>query len=95
MLLIAPFLLPNPFSFAQKVFLGSDLVSYILGVGLTEDRTEATIMGKHLASAGRLRHVHMDHHFRDARLFFRFCDNVTEAPALVATSVASESASLT
>ena len=29
-------------------------------------------MGKLLCMAGRLRHVHIDHHFRDERLFYRF-----------------------
>lgn len=40
-------------------------------MGLAQDRAEATVLGKHLCTAGQLQHVHLDH-FEDERRFYRF-----------------------
>lgn len=71
-----------------QVFFGRDLVSYLVAMSLAQDRAEATDLGKHLCTAGRLRHVHLDHHFRDERLFYRFHEaaRADEAPSASNTS---------
>jgi hypothetical protein len=81
-------LMAPPLYLRTQVFFGRDLVSYLVAMNLAQDRTEATDLGKHLCTAGRLRHVHLDHHFRDERLFYRFYEaaSADEVPPVSDTS---------
>ncbi|XP_072300567.1 lysosomal cholesterol signaling protein [Eucyclogobius newberryi] len=53
-------------------FLGSELVEWLLQVGLALDRGEATLYGSRLQQGGVLRHVNHLHVFQDSHLYYRF-----------------------
>ncbi|XP_015214501.2 lysosomal cholesterol signaling protein isoform X1 [Lepisosteus oculatus] len=54
------------------VFFGSDLVEWLLRVGLAHDRGEAVLYGEQLLLGGVLRHITSEHEFRDETLHYRF-----------------------
>ncbi|XP_072179487.1 lysosomal cholesterol signaling protein-like [Diadema setosum] len=56
----------------RNVFRGSDLVDWLLEVGLAEGRSEATAYGTRLLLGQLLEHTHQEHHFHDSGLFYRF-----------------------
>lgn len=56
----------------KKVFRGSDLVDWLLEVGLAEGRTEATNYATRLLIGRTLEHTHQEHHFHDNGYFYRF-----------------------
>ncbi|CAL1582310.1 unnamed protein product [Knipowitschia caucasica] len=53
-------------------FVGSELVDWLLQVGLALDRGEAVLYGTRLQSGGVLRHVNHQHSFQDSLLFYCF-----------------------
>ncbi|XP_071455001.1 lysosomal cholesterol signaling protein [Hetaerina americana] len=70
-------------------FKGSDLVGWLLEVGLVHDRAEGTNYGKHLLEGGVIRHVAGRHNFHDKPYVYHFtcashpylradCDSQTE-----------------
>ena len=53
-------------------FLGSELVEWLLQVGLVRDRGEATLYGARLQQGGLLQHITQEHGFQDDGLYYRF-----------------------
>lgn len=53
-------------------FLGSELVEWLLQVGLALDRGEAVLYGSRLQQGGVLSHVNHQHGFQDSHLYYRF-----------------------
>lgn len=53
-------------------FLGSELVDWLLQVGLALDRGEALLYGVRLQEGGVLCHVNHQHGFQDSHLYYRF-----------------------
>ena len=53
-------------------FLGSELVEWLLQVGLASDRGEAVLYGARLQQGGVLQHITQEHHFQDDGLYYRF-----------------------
>lgn len=57
----------------KKVFYGSDLVNWLIEVGLARDRIEATHYARHLIDGRVLRHINNVYHFHDKKLLYTFC----------------------
>ncbi|XP_055086694.1 integral membrane protein GPR155 isoform X2 [Periophthalmus magnuspinnatus] len=55
-------------------FLGSELVDWLLQVGLALDRGEAVLYGTRLQQGGLLQHVNHLHGFQDSPLYYRFTE---------------------
>nr|XP_054772753.1 DEP domain-containing mTOR-interacting protein-like [Lytechinus pictus] len=53
-------------------FYGAELVSWLLRINMCNSRDAATGLGKDLLEADIIRHVTMDHHFKDERLLYHF-----------------------
>ncbi|XP_062313839.1 lysosomal cholesterol signaling protein isoform X1 [Osmerus eperlanus] len=53
-------------------FLGSELVEWLLQVGLVRDRGEAALYGARLQQGGLLQHITQEHDFQDDGLYYRF-----------------------
>ncbi|KAK7939293.1 hypothetical protein WMY93_002619 [Mugilogobius chulae] len=53
-------------------FVGSELVDWLLQVGLALDRGEAVLYGTRLQQGGVLQHVNHLHGFQDSHLYYRF-----------------------
>ncbi|XP_063964383.1 lysosomal cholesterol signaling protein-like [Lytechinus pictus] len=62
----------------KNVFRGSDLVDWLLEVGLAEGRIEASNYATRLLLGRILEHTHQEHHFHDNGLFFRFIEDEEE-----------------
>ncbi|MBN3300293.1 GP155 protein, partial [Amia calva] len=54
------------------VFWGSDLVGWLVRVGLAHDRGEAVLYGEQLMQGGLLQHITDEFGFRDENLHYRF-----------------------
>ncbi|XP_030839118.1 DEP domain-containing mTOR-interacting protein [Strongylocentrotus purpuratus] len=59
-------------------FYGAELVSWLLRVNTCTSREEATRLGKDLLEADIIRHVTMDHHFKDERLLYNLNPVMTD-----------------
>ncbi|XP_065582586.1 lysosomal cholesterol signaling protein-like isoform X2 [Artemia franciscana] len=68
-----------------SVFLGPELVDWLIMVGLARDRAEAVRYGKHLLTGGIISHINQEHSFLDQPLFYKF--NVEYANAEVHAEV--------
>ncbi|XP_071485687.1 DEP domain-containing mTOR-interacting protein-like [Diadema antillarum] len=55
-----------------KSFYGAELVSWLLKSGFCPSREKALGLGKDLLEADIIRHVTMDHHFKDERMLYQF-----------------------
>ncbi|KAL7635357.1 UNVERIFIED_CONTAM: hypothetical protein RMT77_014424 [Armadillidium vulgare] len=55
-----------------NVFAGSELVDWLMLVGLAHDRTDAVKYGRHLLQGRVIRHVENMHHFHDQPLYYTF-----------------------
>lgn len=55
-----------------QVFCGTELVDWLLLVGLARDRSEAIKYGKHLVNGRVIRHIKDLHHFHDQPFFYTF-----------------------
>ncbi|XP_064832100.1 lysosomal cholesterol signaling protein [Oncorhynchus masou masou] len=53
-------------------FLGSELVEWLLQVGLSQDRGEALLYGGRLQQGGVLQHITQEYGFQDDELHYRF-----------------------
>ncbi|KAL0963852.1 hypothetical protein UPYG_G00314390 [Umbra pygmaea] len=53
-------------------FLGSELVEWLLQVGLSQDRGEALLYGSRLQVGGVLQHITQEYGFQDDNLYYRF-----------------------
>jgi hypothetical protein len=56
----------------KRVFLGSELVDWLMLVGLSKDRAEAIRYGRNLLLGRVIRHVNNEHHFFDMPYFYTF-----------------------
>lgn len=54
------------------VFFGSDLVTWLVEVGLASDRGEAVVYGDRLVKGGVVQHIADGFEFRDEQLYYRF-----------------------
>ncbi|MGH0120387.1 UNVERIFIED_CONTAM: hypothetical protein FKN15_039190 [Acipenser sinensis] len=54
------------------IFCGSDLVDWLIRVGLAHDRGEAVEYGEQLLQGGVLQHLTEEYEFRDESLYYRF-----------------------
>ncbi|KAK1165664.1 hypothetical protein AOXY_G14250 [Acipenser oxyrinchus oxyrinchus] len=57
---------------AAGIFCGSDLVDWLIRVGLAHDRGEAVEYGEKLLQGGVLQHLTGEYEFRDESLYYRF-----------------------
>ncbi|XP_045108828.1 integral membrane protein GPR155-like isoform X1 [Portunus trituberculatus] len=55
-----------------SVFIGKELVDWLILVGLASDRTEAVKYGRRLLQGGIICHLRRQHHFHDQALFYSF-----------------------
>lgn len=53
-------------------FLGTELVEWLLQVGLSQDRGEALLYGGRLQQGGVLQHITQEYGFQDDELHYRF-----------------------
>lgn len=53
------------------IFWGSDLVSWLVEVGLASDRGEAVKYGERLLKGGVIQHITDEYEFRDENLYYR------------------------
>lgn len=53
------------------IFWGSDLVSWLVEVGLSSDRGEAVKYGERLLKGGIIQHITDEYEFRDENLYYR------------------------
>lgn len=60
----------------KKVFYGSDLVNWLIEVGLAKDRLEATNYASRLVDGRVLRHINSVYHFHDKNLLYMFCNRI-------------------
>ena len=67
----------------EDVFTGEDLVSWLINVGLAEDRTDAVEYGSKLVLGRVMEHIDKRRSFYDRNYFYRFA---REIPASVARS---------
>nr|XP_042131397.1 integral membrane protein GPR155 isoform X2 [Peromyscus maniculatus bairdii] len=73
-------------------FCGSDLVNWLIEVGLASDRGEAVIYGDRLVQGGVIQHITNDYEFRDEYLFYRFLQKSPEqSPAATVSNPQQES----
>lgn len=56
----------------RGVVLGTELVDWLILVGLARDRSEALRYGRRLVDGRLLRHVKSEHHFYDRPFFYTF-----------------------
>uniref|UniRef100_A0A7S1G3T0 PH domain-containing protein n=1 Tax=Bicosoecida sp. CB-2014 TaxID=1486930 RepID=A0A7S1G3T0_9STRA len=56
----------------EDVVVGREVVDFLVAEGLVPSRLAAIDMGQQLISNGFLHHVHRDHDFEDAELFYKF-----------------------
>uniref|UniRef100_A0A8C7FU31 G protein-coupled receptor 155 n=1 Tax=Oncorhynchus kisutch TaxID=8019 RepID=A0A8C7FU31_ONCKI len=61
-------------------FLGSELVEWLLQVGLSQDRGEALLYGGRLQQGGVLQHITQEYGFQDDELHYRFTDDRGRLP---------------
>ncbi|XP_050702655.1 LOW QUALITY PROTEIN: integral membrane protein GPR155-like [Eriocheir sinensis] len=54
------------------VFIGKELVDWLILVGLSSDRTDAVKYGRRLLQGGVIAHLHLQHHFHDQAIFYSF-----------------------
>uniref|UniRef100_A0A6J0UJA0 Lysosomal cholesterol signaling protein isoform X1 n=1 Tax=Pogona vitticeps TaxID=103695 RepID=A0A6J0UJA0_9SAUR len=54
------------------VFFGSDLVTWLVEVGLASDRGEAVVYGEKLVKGGIVQHIANEFEFRDEQLYYHF-----------------------
>lgn len=57
-----------------SAFLGSELVEWLVRVGLARDRGEALLYGSRLHEGGVLQHITHDYSFQDDDLHYRFTE---------------------
>lgn len=55
-----------------ETFLGSELVDWLLQVGLVHDRGEGQLYGSQLVQGGVLLHINQEYGFQDDSLYYRF-----------------------
>ncbi|KAA0716107.1 Integral membrane protein GPR155 [Triplophysa tibetana] len=55
-----------------ETFLGSDLVRWLISVGLASDSGEAVAYGSRLLEGGVIQHITSEHEFQDEALHYRF-----------------------
>lgn len=55
-----------------ETFLGSDLVRWLMSVGLASDSGEAVAYGSRLLEGGVIQHITSEHEFQDEALHYRF-----------------------
>ena len=53
-------------------FQGSDLVEWLLQVGLAQDRGEAVLYGTRLQQGAVLQHIKQEYDFQDSNLYYCF-----------------------
>ena len=56
----------------RSVFIGKELVDWLVRVGLAHDRSEALRYGRHLLDGRLIRHIRSEHHFHDRPFFYTF-----------------------
>lgn len=56
----------------RSVFIGKELVDWLIRVGLAHDRSEALRYGRHLLDGRLIRHIRNEHHFHDRPFFYTF-----------------------
>jgi len=56
----------------RDVFLGTELVDWLILVGLAHDRSQALRYGRYLLSGRLIRHVANEYHFHDQPFFYTF-----------------------
>jgi hypothetical protein len=56
----------------RSVFVGSDLVNWLIMVGLARDRLEAQRYGRHLVDGRVIKHIKSEYHFHDQPYFYTF-----------------------
>lgn len=60
----------------EKSFYGNELVQWNVKHGLAASRVQAIGLGKELVECDIIRHVTMEHHFKDERALFQFHPNM-------------------
>lgn len=56
----------------RRVFLGTELINWLILVGLAHDRLEALRYGRHLVDGRLIRHIKSEYHFHDQPYFYTF-----------------------
>ena len=56
----------------QSVIVGTELVDWLILVGLAHDRSQGVRYGRHLLAGRIIRHISNDHHFHDQPYFYTF-----------------------
>ena len=56
----------------KDVFTGTELVDWLIEVGLANERSEAVGYGKRLLDGGIIEHVSRNHHFLDMAYMYRY-----------------------
>jgi len=56
----------------RSVFLGTELVDWLILVGLAHDRSQALRYGRYLLSGRLIRHIGNEYHFHDQPFFYTF-----------------------
>ena len=56
----------------KDVFTGTELVDWLIEVGLAIERSEAVGYGKRLLDGGIIEHVSGNHHFLDMAYMYRY-----------------------
>ncbi len=59
----------------RSVFVGSDLVNWLIMVGLARDRLEAERYGRHLVDGRVIKHIKNEYHFHDQPYFYTFLNS--------------------
>ena len=56
------------------MFVGSELVDWLMEMGLANDRAEGVEFGQRLLLGQVIEHVHREHHFHDLPYLYKFKD---------------------
>lgn len=56
----------------NSVIVGTELVDWLILVGLAHDRSQAVRYGRHLVAGRVIRHIHNEYHFHDQPYFYTF-----------------------
>ena len=55
----------------RDVFTGTELIDWLLEVGLANERSEGVVYGRRLLEGAVIEHVTGNHHFQDMAYFYR------------------------